>query len=394
MTVEMRKLRCLLTGLMLIMWLTVPIHTAAQTDDEAVVQAVLFYSPTCPHCHYVINEILIPLLNEQGDRLQLIGIDTTQPGGRQLYQAAIERYQLPDERQGVPTLVVGDIVLVGSQEIPEQFPTIVADALEADGLDWPDIPGLEQVLQAEARPTPAPTPQVTSPPALTPTPAPLPATDTPRPTLTAPPTPTANAVASLGDASESLSSATTNPPPDPLGFTLAGLVLVGMTIALNYSGLRVWSHRRAWRQQPAWGIRTLAIPLLALIGLGVSAYLAYVEITPVEAICGPVGECNVVQSSPYAQILGLPVAVLGLLNYATIIFLWTGQRYGAGRLTSLLLIGLVGLTLFGMLFSIYLTLLELFVIKAVCIWCLSSAVITTILMLLVVVPITTTSLSK
>jgi uncharacterized membrane protein len=127
---------------------------------------------------------------------------------------------------------------------------------------------------------------------------------------------------------------------------------------------------------------------LALLGLGVAVYLAYVESVHVEAVCGPVGECNIVQASPYAQILGIPIAVLGMLNYLGIIVLWAVQKYVGGRLAYFSALGLLGLTLFGTIFSIYLTCLELFVIHAVCAWCLSSAVITTVLMLLVAIPIT------
>ncbi len=57
-------------------------------------------------------------------------------------------------------------------------------------------------------------------------------------------------------------------------------------------------------------------------------------------------------------------------------------------------LALLGLTLFGLLFSIYLTMLELFVIHAVCAWCLGSAVISTLLMLLVVLPITGESIES
>ena len=120
----------------------------------------------------------------------------------------------------------------------------------------------------------------------------------------------------------------------------------------------------------------------------VSIYLAYVEINQVEAVCGPVGNCNVVQTSPYAQIIGIPIAVLGLFNYGAIIVTWGVQKYGAGSLANLATLALVALTIFGTGFSIYLTLLEIFVIHAICAWCLTSAIITTILMLLAVMPVT------
>ena len=70
-----------------------------------------------------------------------------------------------------------------------------------------------------------------------------------------------------------------------------------------------------------------AVPILALIGLSVSLYLSYVEVARVEAVCGPVGACNIVQTSVYASLLGIPIAVLGALNYMAIIALWAGQHF-------------------------------------------------------------------
>jgi uncharacterized membrane protein len=124
------------------------------------------------------------------------------------------------------------------------------------------------------------------------------------------------------------------------------------------------------------------VPLLALIGVGVASYLAYVEMTHVEAICGPVGECNIVQSSSYAVLFSVPIAVWGLIDYLAILGLWAGQRFLSGKTASWSALGLILLAVFGTLFSIYLTSLELFAIKAICLWCLSSAVITTLILIL------------
>jgi thiol-disulfide isomerase/thioredoxin len=126
--------------LFIIVWLMIPSITVAQSADEPVVQAVLFYSTTCPHCHYVITEVLVPMVDDYGEQLQILGVDTSQPDGGQLYQAAIERYQIPRQRQGVPTLIVNDIVLVGSGEIPEKFPSLVEEGLATGGIEWPDRP--------------------------------------------------------------------------------------------------------------------------------------------------------------------------------------------------------------------------------------------------------------
>lgn len=102
--------------------------TLARANDP-VVHAVLFYSPTCPHCHTVITQHLPPLQAKYGDKLQVLQIDVSQPDGQELYQTTIEKFKIPDDRIGVPTLMVGSTILVGSLEIPEQFSSIIEKGL-------------------------------------------------------------------------------------------------------------------------------------------------------------------------------------------------------------------------------------------------------------------------
>jgi cytochrome c biogenesis protein CcdA/thiol-disulfide isomerase/thioredoxin len=162
----MSKRLLLVTVVLIIAGLVTPSSVVAQarefTGDEAVVRAVLFYSPTCPHCHEVITELLVPMMEEYGEQLEIAGIDTSQSGGAQLYQSAIQWYQVPDERRGVPTLVVGEVVLVGGVEIPDRFPGIVEEGLASGGIGWPDFPGLtEAMAQAGEDSTPVPIPAAT-----------------------------------------------------------------------------------------------------------------------------------------------------------------------------------------------------------------------------------------
>jgi len=402
----MRKFFLLLLVLLATIFLTIPPIAGAQSDSgQPVVQAVLFYSPTCPHCHDVIQNLLIPMIDEYGDQLQIIGVDTTQPEGGQLYQVVIEHYQIPPERRGVPTLIVGDVILVGSGEIPAEFPTMVEELLAAGGIGWPDIPGFAPEIaaedaEAEATTEPqseaaAPASGQAEPEAVIPTVARAEAEVAEEvPASSAPKTKEAPAAVEpepsiTGVDEELLSAEPQVPPPDPVGMSLASIVLAGMVAALLFAVWRMVTGQSAIfdRKSPGYAGHWL-IPLLSLLGLGVSIYLAYVEISQVEAVCGPVGHCNLVQSSTYAQILGIPIAVLGILNYVAIAILWAGQRLKP--LATLSAVALLGLTLFGALFSIYLTLLEIFVIRAVCVWCLSSAIITTALLLLVVIPVTRT----
>lgn len=109
--------------------------------DGAVVRAILFYSPTCPHCHDVMDNALPPLEKKYGKQLQILEVDTSTPEGKDLFYAALEHFQI--DRAGVPLMVVGDIVLRGSAEIPQHLPTLIEHGLDQGGVDWPPIPGFD-----------------------------------------------------------------------------------------------------------------------------------------------------------------------------------------------------------------------------------------------------------
>jgi uncharacterized membrane protein len=157
-----------------------------------------------------------------------------------------------------------------------------------------------------------------------------------------------------------------------------------MIAALVYTLVRLvrgMATRSEPRQTPAWHRWT--IPVLALLGLGVAGYLAYVETQGVPAACGPIGDCNAVQSSPYARLFGIfPVGVLGVIAYAAVLGVWFWGQLGTGRLATYAPRLMFGISMVGVLFTLYLTYLEPFVIGAVCAWCLTSAAIVTALMLL------------
>ena len=330
----------------------------------AVVRAVLFYSPTCGHCHQVITEDLPPLLEKYDQQLHIIGIDVTQPEGQVLFQAAIEQFKL--EQAGVPTLVVADEVLIGSLEIPQRFPGLIEKYLAQGGTDWPAIPGLVEMINAQA--TPEPTVEAATP-----------SKDTS--------TTTANSIVADAHTPSSAQPAAldawANVLRDPIGNGLAVLVLFGMVVSMVV--VVVPRRTSIVRSRPAW--REWAIPILCFIGLVVAGYLAYVETAQVAAVCGPVGDCNTVQQSEYARLFGiLPIGVLGLIGYAAMIIAWLIERRGRAPLDRLAALALVIMTSSGMLFSIYLTFLEPFVIGATCAWCLTSAMLMTILLWLTVTP--------
>jgi uncharacterized membrane protein len=117
----------------------------------------------------------------------------------------------------------------------------------------------------------------------------------------------------------------------------------------------------------------LVIAGLALGGMAVAGYLTYVHYAGLEPFCaGGGGGCERVQSSSYAELAGVPVALLGLIGYA-LILASLAVPAEPGRMAG----GLLALVGFG--FSAYLTWVELFEIDAVCQWCVVSAVLMTAL---------------
>lgn len=111
---------------------------------------------------------------------------------------------------------------------------------------------------------------------------------------------------------------------------------------------------------------TYTLAAFALAGLGVAIYLTVVKYSGGVPTCSIIHGCQRVQDSAYAEISGMPIPILGIIGYTLILasLLVLGDR---GRMLTALL-ALVG---FG--FSAYLTYLELFVIDALCQWCVISA---------------------
>jgi uncharacterized membrane protein len=135
------------------------------------------------------------------------------------------------------------------------------------------------------------------------------------------------------------------------------------------------------RQQTRPGADRLRIAsiILAIIGTGVALYLAWAKLTNAEIACiEGFSNCDLVNESIYAYIAGVPVAYLGLLGYLGIL----GALVFENRLPFLVKRGkliVFGLTLFGFLFSAYLTAIEAFVLHEWCQWCVISAITMTLL---------------
>ena len=109
--------------------------------------------------------------------------------------------------------------------------------------------------------------------------------------------------------------------------------------------------------------------VLAMLGVGIAAYLTVIHYQGADPVClAGGGGCHTVQSSKYAALAGVPVSLLGLLGYLIVLFA-RFIRGDAGLLAG------AATAICGALFSGYLTYLELFVIDAICQWCVASAVL-------------------
>lgn len=303
--------------------LATPVSMSAPAISGAIVRAALFTTLDCRDCQLEVGAALGPLREKYGKQFELRTVDiVTAEDVEYLYQVA-EFYGLSREDVDLPLVIVGEHILIGEQMAVE-LPTLVDSYLAEGGMDWPSIPGQQETV--------------------------------------------------LPPVSDKTASATAHSN----GFTLAIVIMVLMAAALLYSITALW--RGDVFSLPAWA--DWLIPTLIVIGVGVAGYLAYVETQSVEAICGPVGDCNTVQQSGYATLFGvLPVGVLGMLGYFALLIAWLARRF-LPKLEKPATIGFWGMALFAVIISLYLTYLEPFVIKEVCMWCLTSAVIVTLLLLL------------
>jgi uncharacterized membrane protein len=118
-------------------------------------------------------------------------------------------------------------------------------------------------------------------------------------------------------------------------------------------------------------LRPIAL-VLAYLGTGIAGYLTYVHYAGIQPVCAVAHGCEKVQTSDWSELAGVPVALLGLLTYVLIVVALYARREAA-------VLAAAALSLTGFGFSAYLTYRELFTIDAICIWCVASAVVMTLL---------------
>lgn len=342
---NMRKALMLLITLFLITHIQTNAKAATIQSGQPVVHAVLFWSNGCPYCSQVLTNTLPTAQDKYKSQLNILLIELATSKDVDNLYALGASLGLTKEQIAVPFLLIDRTVLIGGDEINTSLSGLIEKYLNAGGVEVPNIPLLSEMLpKGVAFTTSDPYLQLVS-----------------------------------------QNAAETN----TIGMDLAWGIMIIMGLALI---LAIVIILRALKGKPLHefkGWLDIAIPILSIMGLAASIYLSYVDVTHTRALCGPVGDCNAVQSSPYAELFGvLPIALVGAFGYIAILVTWLWRRFRTDSLSKIAGPVMYGMALFGTLFSIYLTYLELFVIHAVCIWCLSSAVFITALMLLNLPPVT------
>ena len=355
----MKKFTLLLTLLILGLaaW---PAHAlnAAQESEPII---YFFWGDGCPHC-----ATAKPALRALAERLNVEMREYEvwySPENQKLFfdMAAVLGFQ----PQAVPTILIGERHWEGyAKSIEPQMEAVITDCRQ-NGCPDPGaglIPAPASTEPQPARPEPAATTTDSqSAPAETMPDAPPPLDTLPFDIM----------------------------PPSPQGmrddgFVEAIITIIVMAVALVYT-LVAFVQGKSF-PLPAWA--DWLIPVIIVFGIGVAGYLSYVETQEVAAVCGPVGDCNAVQNSPYATLFGiLPVGVLGLLGYLGLLAAWLARK-AIPWLQKTAAMAFLYMALFAVVFSLYLTYLEPFVIKAVCMWCITSAWLVTILLLLGLPPAT------
>ncbi len=289
------------------------------------VEIAFFSSPRCPFCGIVADRDLDPLQQEYGESLQILTVDTTTADGQAVFHAAWEVFEIPPERRGVPMIVAGDQVLVGAGEIPRELPTIIEDHRRTGGLALPPIPGLLDLADQ-------PPPRVADP-----------------------------------DWRDRFQGDL------PGNYVSTALLLLMLAVLVALLPHRSWQERLSLKTP-----FTLRI-LVATTGLLVAAYLTYGYSRDQELVCGPVGQCNVVQHSDMAWLFGvIPIALLGVLAYAVLLGIYLFGRVSDRHLAHYTPAAALVVSGGGFAFSLLLTFWQPFVIGATCSWCLLSALTMTL----------------
>ena len=111
--------------------------------DPSAVHGLYFYSQDCPHCEEVLNNLLLPMQDEFGTKLDIRLVEIDYADNYELLIHTEEHFGVKAEERAIPTLVIGDRVMIGQDVIESELRGVVENGILSGGIDWPDIPNFD-----------------------------------------------------------------------------------------------------------------------------------------------------------------------------------------------------------------------------------------------------------
>mgnify|MGYP001598545338 CR=1 FL=1 len=309
--------------------------------QESTKKAIVFYKNDCEECDEILHDILPRLVKSYQPNLSIIAINNSYPEGGLNYLDAMLLYNF-SAAQKLPLLLIDSEYLSGAEEIKEKLPEFIKSS-SGSHQKWKQLESIPSLFTQNLNTADKKFAHMIEP------------------------------IKGFG-IDVILKKFERNYYKDEAGNRLAVVVLTFMLFSvIGITFYLIKGNPDISKNIPA------AYPVILLVASGIAIYLFYSGITNSELTCGPVGECNTVQQSKYAVVFGfIPVSLLGTINYCIGIMCWFQSRRTSGKIREFLTLGAWGVAACGVVFFIYLTFLEPFIIGASCAWCLSAAVLTTL----------------
>jgi len=120
--------------------------------DPDAVHGLYFYSTDCPHCMEVLEDLIRPLQQEFGSKLDLRLVEISYASNYELLIRAEEFFGVKAEERAIPTLIIAEEVLIGEEPIRANLRSMIEEGIVAGGIDWPPIPNLDTstIITAES----------------------------------------------------------------------------------------------------------------------------------------------------------------------------------------------------------------------------------------------------
>jgi cytochrome c biogenesis protein CcdA len=117
-----------------------------QLPAQSIVHVLFFFRYECSHCQAILQEVIPPLEQQYGSHLDIRKLEVGNPEYYELLTSVEAFFQVPADERGLPTLVIGDHILIGEDQIRDQFPGAIENGLASGGVGWPQMEGLEASL--------------------------------------------------------------------------------------------------------------------------------------------------------------------------------------------------------------------------------------------------------